>query len=331
MIVPAELAIRFADVASSLEFVARRVRETLIGYCEDKGYAFVSRVKSLESAAEKIEAGRYSRLSEVTDLFACAVIIPTLSYEDSVLGFLASAFAQDSVKARDSAMKSPEVFRFEATRFIGRLRSPEGTQDDQLTFRLPFEVQVRTAFEHAWSVATHDLAYKAESPNWAHLRLAAQLKAAVEQLDMLAVGYEDALRYVQRHHWPEVEGRVKIVKFFEGALLNSQIPVEAAPKRWAKFGDNVARLIIAGAEGRGDSIRSTVRKAIRLLDQEFASMNESSFPRSLSLLQLVFGILAEKGFVSPPLKGYTPLITPSLTTLYPATKQFLPGFELDKW
>ena|ERR1700730_3627442 len=57
-------------------------------------------------------------------------------------------------------------------------------------YRLLFEVQIKSAFDHAWSTATHDLTYKSNQIDWRRLRLSAQIKAIVEQLDVAILGFE---------------------------------------------------------------------------------------------------------------------------------------------
>jgi ppGpp synthetase/RelA/SpoT-type nucleotidyltranferase len=89
------------------------------------------------------------------------------------------------------------VFRFDCTRFIGRLRSPDENTRSPI-YDIPFEVQIKSAFEHAWSATTHLLTYKSSEVNWSKLRLTAQLKAAVEQLDTLVLSFEDATKYIER-------------------------------------------------------------------------------------------------------------------------------------
>src|SRR5437764_1108082 len=77
--------------------------------------------KRIESVAEKIDSGRYRRWVDIDDLFACTVVIPTLRDEDRVIAFLKGVFHAVDVRGRNDTRKPPAVFRFEATRFIGRL------------------------------------------------------------------------------------------------------------------------------------------------------------------------------------------------------------------
>ena len=87
MFVSTALRQRFEVALPHIEAVAQEVRATLQTFCEEKGYAFQSRIKSLDSLAEKIECGRHSIWWELDDLFACTIIIPTLNEESSVEAF----------------------------------------------------------------------------------------------------------------------------------------------------------------------------------------------------------------------------------------------------
>jgi ppGpp synthetase/RelA/SpoT-type nucleotidyltranferase len=167
------------------------VRDSLLVLCEDRGFALVSRIKTLESVSEKVETGRFDSWASLDDLVAVTVVIPTLTSEPAVVSFLKDSFKEVELRARSSTFKAPEVFRFDCTRFIGQLRSPDENSRTPIHDVL-FEVQIRSAFEHAWSVTTHALAYKSPEVSWSRLRLTAQLKAAVEQLDTLVLSFEEA-------------------------------------------------------------------------------------------------------------------------------------------
>ena len=65
---PQILMQRYGELHPLLVEVATRVKSTLASFCEKNGYAFVCRVKTAESLAEKIETGRFRRWSEIDDL-----------------------------------------------------------------------------------------------------------------------------------------------------------------------------------------------------------------------------------------------------------------------
>ena len=228
------------------------------------------------------------------------------------------------MRRRGQAAKSPDLFRFDSTRFIGRLRDEGAAHPPQVASCL-FEVQIRTAFEHAWSVTTHRLTYKGDAVDWRRFRLTAQLKAAVEQIDLLVVGFDEAARHVAEHDWFEVQARTLIVDAFKPLFAEPSIPEENAPKDWTRFSDNLLSLLMAS------SIAPKARKQKlsfvgQCVDGAVSVIKKTEFeliPRSLSFMQWVFAILTELSLVKPPLQSkYVPPITTELTSLYPAVSSF---------
>lgn len=184
MIIPAILIQKYESYRHVVEDVANKVKATLQNYCKKNGYAFISRIKTIESLAEKIETGRLKNWSEINDLFACTVIIPNLSHKPKVSTFCSSIFAIQSMKGPSTTQKAPEVFCFDALRIYAQLPKRDGLDDvleKPSIYDVIFEIQVKTAFEHAWAVSTHDLVYKGPDIDWQRQRLAAQIKASVEE------------------------------------------------------------------------------------------------------------------------------------------------------
>jgi ppGpp synthetase/RelA/SpoT-type nucleotidyltranferase len=60
MIYPSILERKYNEYLPFVRVVAERVKSTLVNFCESRGYAFSSRIKSIESLAEKIETGRFT-------------------------------------------------------------------------------------------------------------------------------------------------------------------------------------------------------------------------------------------------------------------------------
>lgn len=217
------------DFIPDIELVQDRARSAILHFCEQNGFAYTGRMKESRSLSEKLESGRYNRWSEIDDLFACSIIVPNLTYEDKVLEFLCGCFDTKAIAKRGTTKKAPDQFRFDATRFRGNLVA-QGKRER--IHSIIFEVQVRSAFEHAWSVATHDLTYKGQLADWRSLRLSAQIKAAVEQLDTLIVRFHEAASPIVEHDWQETRLRTKIHSLFHGAVQAGRIPPEHAPKDW---------------------------------------------------------------------------------------------------
>jgi len=323
MITPAQILNKYRSVEPYLEPIRLRVRDPLLLFCEGHGFAISSRVKGLESVSEKVETGRYQFWTDIDDLVAFTIVTPTLSDEPAVLSFLRATFAEIETKARGSARKAPDVFRFDCTRFIGRLRA-DGENARGPIHDVSFEVQVRSAFEHAWSVTTHALVYKSADISWSKLRMTAQLKAAVEQLDTLVLSFEDASKYIDPSAWPEIRAKSDVRQFFGKLVAEGRIPIELAPKDWSRFVDNVYGLVTSRLlRVRVEEIAVLVQSAI---EAELSQLRNEGVPLSISLWQLTFASLVKAGSVDA-LRDHWPLVTPELETLYPALRGFNPRFD----
>jgi hypothetical protein len=328
MIVPPVLDRYFGLHHPYVKKLEEKVEQTVFPYCKANNFAYVGRTKSVESLAEKIESGRFAGWSELDDLFACTMVLPTLKYEDEAIAFLKRVFHEVRLVRRGQMDKMPDVFRFDATRFVGSLRYIVGGEQPPEIFKMKFEVQLRSAFEHAWSVTTHALAYKAATVDWSHLRLAAQLKAAVEQLDSLILTFESTALGITRASWPETTAKAEIAGEFTNLVRDGKIPSEVAAKDWARFSDNFYALLGECSDWprRTDEKLLFVRRALDLLVGEVTRFTLLTFPRSVSLHQLVLGILVERGWIRSPLRKFTPFVTHELETLFPAVKELKPCF-----
>jgi len=318
-----------------VEIIAGKVKGTLLPYCEQRGFAFASRTKTLESIAEKIETGRYPRWSALDDLFACTLVIPTLLEEEDVLVFLESVFKRHHVSKRGATLKSPDVFRFESTRFIGKLMPPHNSDEETPIHKIPFEVQIRSAFEHAWSVTTHSLTYKSPVVDWRMMRLSAQLKAVVEQLDTLILGFWDSAKLITEHSWPEVEARKSVATFFQQRVESGIIPDELAPKDWSRFSDNFVQLLRAHTNRAKTSgsrwIKQVTDEALIGIDEHLGEQPPCTVPRTISLLQWAHGVLCQRSIVINSSDDHSVLLSPELLDLFPCLCGCKNKFEFDEW
>lgn len=321
---PAAISQKHNATLDDAETVERSVKEAIVAFCEAKGYAYLGRIKTPESIAEKIETGRFEAWSKIDDFFACTIIIPTLLHESGVLSFLRTTFEEVEVKQRGSTKKSPQEFRFDATRFYGRLSIPPELPDQIL---LKFEVQIKSAFEHAWSAATHDIIYKSGNVDWKKERLGAQLKAAVEQLDSLVMAFDRSSEHIVEHSWPEIDNKQQLLAGFSQLFSDNLLPDELRPKDWSRFCDNAHRLLRSSNERLSwDTFIASALKSV------FARANAEGIgriPRSISLLQWAMAAWVEGGQLKLPLRNYHALITPELAEFYPSMASVQPIFDID--
>jgi len=313
MIYPSILDRQYAQYLPFVENVAKRVKETMLNFCDNNnGYALTSRIKTIESLAEKIETGRFQKWSELDDLFGCTIIIPNLSQEQEVIKFCQDTFQVVKIVKRGQNKKSPDTFKFDSTRIYARLKSVEDTNIDNLLsiFKVIFEIQIKSAFEHAWAVSTHDLVYKSSEIDWKKLRLAAQIKAIVEQLDTMILAFEQISPVIQASDYPEIKRKCQIaaatLKLFE-----RQIPEELKPKDMTRFCDNLYGILARG--GKEDK----VQEVIKCITEKVNLTTPEKIPRSISLLQYFLAILVEAGIIILPLDKYYFHITSELLVLYP--------------
>ncbi|MBD1835013.1 hypothetical protein H6F61_20525 [Cyanobacteria bacterium FACHB-472] len=318
MIYPSILDRRYEEYYPLVEKAAQRVKPTMLNFCDKKGYALTSRIKTVESLAEKIETGRFKKWSDLDDLFACTVIIPSLSREQEVIEFCKNTFEVKKTVKRGQNKKPPEAFIFDSTRIYARLKRVEAPGLDNLLsiFNIIFEIQIKSAFEHAWAVSTHDLVYKSAEIDWKKLRLAAQIKASVEQLDTLIMAFEQVSPTIQENDYPEIKKKRQIAIATQQLFTEKKLPQELQPKDMTRFCDNLYGILAnPGKEDKGKEDK--VQDAIKCIREKINSTSTRQIPRSISLLQYFLAILVENKIIAFPLENYCFHLTEELITLYP--------------
>ncbi|MEY9594688.1 ppGpp synthetase/RelA/SpoT-type nucleotidyltransferase [Bradyrhizobium yuanmingense] len=297
----------------------------LLTYSRQNMLPFIARIKTIESAAEKIETGRYRSFSEIDDLVAVTLVVPTLRHEAEAIEYCEGVFRIQDVKLRTSARKPPDLFRFDSTRLYGVLVRPGGIDADvESIYDIKFEIQIRTAFEHAWIVATHPLTYKSDTVDWRRLRLAAQLKAAAEQLDLSILQFEELAGGIVEAPWPEIETKRQVVSLIERLVRDEIIPSEANPKDMSRFADNLLSLV------RASHKRIDFGIAMAEMERRLRLFSADTFPRSASLLQVCMGLLQEGGLLSGPLQRYSCHVTDHLLEIFPGVSGLTPVFRYSR-
>ena len=324
MIYPSILERKYNEYKPFVEEVAKKARETLLNFCDRRGYAFISRIKSIESLAEKIETGRFEKWSDLDDLFACTIIIPTLSHSEEVFNFCQDIFQIIRIVKRGQNKKPPDAFKFDSTRVYARLKQNEDLVTNIFSiYQITFEIQIKSAFEHAWSVSTHDLVYKNHEIDWRKLRLASQTKATVEQLDMLILAFEKTSKFIQDNDYSEIKLKryisTEVSKLFE----TDKIPLELKPKDMSRFADNLYCLHISLKQ------ENNIRKNINYITKKIQSIKKNKIPLSLSLFQYFAAILVEDELIKDFSENYYWHITTESISLFPVLKDINSSFQYD--
>jgi hypothetical protein len=263
------------------------VRPTIAKWASDNGHFFRARVKTAESLGEKLEGGRVRSWAEIDDLFACMIVIPTPNALDGTIAYLRRTFQERSMRGRGIAQKPPDVFRFDAPRFVGTLQPEEGVERLDGVDQMLFEVQVLTAFEYAWHVATHDEIFKGAVIDWRRARLAAHLKAAVEQADGLITAFDLSVETISVSPHRDTERRARLTEALRSLVDSGGIADALVPGSWARFGENTLALIRSYADGDIDQEIDRLTTAIALL------AGRGDVPVSGSLFQLVVSAVVD--------------------------------------
>lgn len=159
--------------------------DNLIQSIKDTRWHYESRIKNIESFAQKIETGRYSNPKIIEDFFGCTLVVENLASMNKAEKLVNKRFKfhERRPKKKQFTSKPSDSFRFDDTRIYVKWKDdplipPIGISD------LLFEVQIKTFLAHAWGIATHDLIYKTEEKSWSKERIAYQIKAMLEHAEV---------------------------------------------------------------------------------------------------------------------------------------------------
>jgi hypothetical protein len=281
---PVPQAVTEADNRSQpvIQNLAAVVRSTIEVWTARHGYFFRGRIKSAASTAEKLETGRFRSWADLDDLYAAEIVVPTLAQVSPTLEYLQQTFSQREVRGRGIGKKPPSEFRFDAVRFIGTLSPREGVNRTAGVEQILFEVQILTAFEYAWQVATHDSVYKGDTIDWRRLRLAAYLRASAEQADSLIAAFDDVVDTLPASPHPDTERRERIVRLCQREISAAKLPEGLQPESWVRFGENVLGLVKTYAGSRAID-----QELDELLTAVEVKASEGTAPVSGTLFQLI--------------------------------------------
>jgi ppGpp synthetase/RelA/SpoT-type nucleotidyltranferase len=322
VIVPAEVQRWYSDNRNRLELLERKVRPAIEHFASSRGYLYSGRIKALESLVEKIDTGRVASWSELEDAFAATVVVPTYSHEPNVRGFLKTAFHEERFRERGSASKPADQFRFDATRVYCRLVSPGSSvvEYDQIMF----EVQILSVFDYAWQKVTHDLVYKHTTVEWRRLRAAAQMKALVEQLDAIAEHFDSFVTAIASSEWAETSAQTAIIQHIEHLFDLGRLPSELRPAAPSRLAETVLSYLQQDGCKRSE-IHDRVARSLRTVDEYLEMTAPRDIPRSLTLAQLIFGIMYRAGAVSNGVRQRI-LLNDAMRAAFPELKDYKNAF-----
>lgn len=181
----------YDNIKLSADDLSSYIEETLKQTCYERKWLYIARVKARESFAQKLETGRYAKIEDIDDIFACTIVVANIDEIKIADHLVRSHFQIVARRPVDSKISphSPENFSYDSLRLYCRV---QGAHTSRQYGGMTFEIQIKSFLEHAWAVATHDFNYKTERVSWSKSRIVAQLKAMLDNIE-LTISEADAL------------------------------------------------------------------------------------------------------------------------------------------
>jgi hypothetical protein len=150
--------------------------------------------------------------------------------------------------------------------------------------------------------------------DWRRLRLAAQLKAAVEQVEVLIAAFDSASGAVQESPWPETTAKASIVDYFKTLASDGLIPDNLLPSSWRRFADNVFSLV-RSYETDASRMEKSVKRLLGAIDADLRGATPTELPVSGTLFQYVVSVVARED-TEGDLSRFTVVPSRELTDFY---------------
>jgi len=199
----------FRKIRPQLEQLLEGIYAYLNSVLKEQGVelnAFEYRVKTEKSLAGKLErkGDKYHCLYDITDLVGLRIVTFYTDDVDKVAAIVKRIFDidwQNSVDKRK--LHELTSFGYNSLHYICRLRGDQRVVDcTSDTANMPFEIQMRTALQHAWSAIEHDIGYKGAVKLPGELRrqfsrLAGMLELADDEFSRLRITMTEYRRQVE--------------------------------------------------------------------------------------------------------------------------------------
>ncbi|MBZ6074908.1 GTP pyrophosphokinase [Microvirga puerhi] len=209
------------------------LRERQIEYLDING-----RVKTLDSALEKIKRKKYSNpKSQMTDLSGIRVITYLESQVLEVTSAIRELFSVDEENSLDrSTVLGSDRIGYRSAHFVCSLGEARSQLPEYVSLGdLKFEIQVRTVLQHAWAELAHDRSFKFQTglPTGIQRKLnlyAGMLEIVDSAFDSIAQEIDEytvQLNNKSLNQLSEVEiNSISISKFIKELLQHTYINIE---------------------------------------------------------------------------------------------------------
>lgn len=260
------------------------VKDILINYIENKNYGFSSRIKKKESLQEKLESQNINKISEINDIFGFTIIVPYKNIINSIEKDIIHELKLNNFnycETKSTKIKNHRIFDFNSTRcyFMKKIIDLNDEEVD-----IKFEIQIKTCLEFSWDATMHGLIYKSVYKDWRRYRLASQLKASLENLDLDLLGFEELAKKIE--HTKSKEAIEEELIFEKLKELESFINTKGGYVFYnslCKTSNNIYNLI------------KNNKQKLEIIDNivEYFKLNDSDYISSISLYQNILNIFCK--------------------------------------
>lgn len=275
MIVPLEIKHKYDEILPSLQKLKEDIDPILGKIAIELNGLYFSRIKSVESFAQKLEGGRFEA-DKIIDLFGATIIVATSREVKTVERVVRSKFqVHRRIVNRE---KAPERFIYDDMHLFISFQ-PEVEIPMKEYLKRKFELQVKTFLQYSWDKATYDLLYKGKTMSWSFFRVAYQTKAMLEQADQVLSQIDKTAELCPENEYRIFRERNRII-----SLVEKKWDAEQLPSDMRRLSSNIHDLLdVAG-------------KSIDFLQQELSlkANKDLASARSITPYQAVLGILIRK-------------------------------------
>lgn len=257
--------------------------DDIINRVKKETWHYFSRTKQLESFALKLETGRVADPSRLEDFFACTLVVENLDQVKKAQSIIEENFTIKIQRPQDAAIthKEPSSFQFDDLRLYVTLKTTDYMPAEPLS-EILFEIQVKTFLQHAWTLATHDLIYKADEINWSKERIAYQIKAMLEQAEVVISGVQNLMNVpeVVKENKETTEQK-EILVFYHTFFSKEELPedlVRLCKTTWQLLG----------------ALRITIKDVAEILTKENEAGRGTHFKNLSPFLLIIQSIINQR-------------------------------------
>lgn len=184
MKIPKSVAENYQKHEELAKLIVKDIEPILKALCENNNWLFLSRIKSMDSYAQKLECPYTGK--EINDFYACSVVVANKGMVAKAIDELKKTkvikFKYQKPKDLKRTKSAPDMFRFDSVRmYFSTNPSVKGEKDIDKEI---FEVQVKTFLEYVWGIVSHDLDYKSNEYSWAIGKVCSQIKALLDSAEL---------------------------------------------------------------------------------------------------------------------------------------------------